>query len=53
MLVAAEFVCDKLILAESSPPAEPRWIEIGSERARDRARLKIGGRSQRLGMDNR
>jgi hypothetical protein len=33
MLVAAEFVCDKLISAESSPPAEPRWIEIGSERA--------------------
>jgi len=33
MLIAAEFVCDKLISAESSPPAEPRWIEIGSERA--------------------
>ena len=33
MLVAAEFVCDKLISAESSPPGEPRWIEIGSERA--------------------
>src|SRR2546430_7573281 len=33
VLVAAEFVCDKLISAESSPPAEPRWIEIGSERA--------------------
>src|SRR4030095_1348788 len=33
MLVAAEFVCDKLISAESSPSAEPRWIEIGSERA--------------------
>ena len=33
MLVAAEFVCDKLISAESSPPAEPHWIEIGSERA--------------------
>ncbi len=33
VLVAAEFVCDALISAESSPPAEPRWIEIGSERA--------------------
>lgn len=32
-MLVAEFVCDKLISAESSPSAEPRWIEIGSERA--------------------
>ena len=33
MLIAAEFASDSLIAAEPSPQPEPRWIEIGSEKA--------------------
>jgi hypothetical protein len=33
LLVATEFACDKLIAADPSPKPEPRWIEIGSDKA--------------------
>jgi lysozyme inhibitor LprI len=33
LLIAGELASDSLIAAEPSPQPEPRWIEIGSERA--------------------
>ena len=33
VIMAAEFAHDKLIAADPSPQPEPRWIEIGSDRA--------------------